>query len=820
MPVTTPYILVSPRMLARVDVESPPPYRGVVTQTEWGHHAIWAATIPYIPAVLTTEQVPHTFGTDATDRIRWLLDRQTRFLYALAQITNQQATFELRYVADPRPSVGARVMLVLLGKSFTRDPGEAEAIARAQWERVAALFPSEAPFHYPLVPVTGESDAPGTPRWEADSFAHWFEPITDADLDTGHWSLIELRKHEDWPRYRFIGQTTLTVDYIPHPFVPRVEYTAVARLLEVLAHQARCATVAVTLRPQRPTAYEEMQLTRYADWYEQAANGHIVNLNPAMQVRKEQGNNGDEADFKRRASFGKTVYEHLAHERQSLFLAAVRIVADPTEIPALTEALGSQLIANNGQEATSTYDPCMPEPGPQTQWARFNMRWLEMERWGISREMMRMATPTPDGSYASEVARFRFFVTVHEANAAFRLPTAPPDDQLDGLPVRDEPFTAIVAAAPEPDDVRGLGNVTMSGAERPIAYHIPGHLLAGGACVLGDDSLSRAAVARALLAHFIQHAIPTIVLGPYSSVTMRGILADFGAQASAASPDGTAGSALLSAPPVGVSPASWAGVAALALALCFEVPTRDVLPLRAGLVHAFTARGADPNAPWSAQQPAPRLDALVSAIAAQVQPERDDGVLARAIRERCLPALREVARAATAVTPCSLPALNGPVLLELDTAGTFSTFGAALAAASAITALEQATRLRDAQVPRAALMLIEPDVLVPRSRASDQPLLAPLVQLRQLGGAIVLLTARPHTLDPDLLSARLVASVQATGVEAISTIQHLMRLNERETHRMERLTPQEVLWHRDGTTTLVRLPDQLRIEVPWARGRA
>src|SRR6185312_15231542 len=130
MSATSPYIFVSQRMIARVDTPQHQ-HGGVLTQTNEGHHAIWAARIPYIPAL--SQETARLFGSDETSRIRWLLDRQTRFLYGLAQIINHQATFELRFIADPRPGIDARVALILFGKTFASDPADAETIARLQW---------------------------------------------------------------------------------------------------------------------------------------------------------------------------------------------------------------------------------------------------------------------------------------------------------------------------------------------------------------------------------------------------------------------------------------------------------------------------------------------------------------------------------------------------------------------------------------------------------------------------------------------------------------------------------------------------------------
>ncbi|MGH2516591.1 MAG: hypothetical protein ACRDHP_13125, partial [Ktedonobacterales bacterium] len=462
---TRPYIFVSPRMMARVD-EWPPAPEGMVTKrTSYGHHAFWAAQISYIPAISLSDVDAHLFGADANSRISWLLNRQIRFLYNLAEITNNSSTFELRYIADPRPGMEARVGIALLGKTFHDDPGTAERLALAQWERVSAFFPTEAPYSYPLLPATLPLDPPGTPAWERAGFFHWFTPIPDEEIVAGNYGLVEIRKFEDWPVYH-VG--IHDVDYIPHQFVPPVEYTGMVRLLEALSRQSRTACVAITLRPQRLAPSERIEIARFADYYARADAGLVERASSLSGPRSSAVPKGYEAYFQQRASRGKRVYQQLNEQADALFLLSIRVMAEQSMAPALTEAMGAELIANAAGASPSHYAAMTPEDAAEAEWARFNFRWLEMERWGVSREVVRH----------HHLARLRFFATPQEAVAAFRLPTAPPGASLAGVRVANEPFVAIPTELPAPDDAIGFGQVTQAGVPQGVKYRLPRRSLA------------------------------------------------------------------------------------------------------------------------------------------------------------------------------------------------------------------------------------------------------------------------------------------------------------------------------------------------------
>lgn len=812
MPSTLPYIFVSPRMMGRVDGISNPAQRGVTTETVVGHHAIWAAMVPYIPALSMSDQEAHTFGSDATSRIQWLLNRQVRFLYDLAQITSHQATFELRYVADPRPGTEARVSLVLLGKSFTPEASDARIAAQTQWERVSALFPSEAPFRYPFMPITEETDPPGTLSWEATSFRHWFEPVTDAELHSGQYNLIEIRKHEDWPTLSFLGNAHLDLDYIPHPFVPPMNYTDMVRLLEALSRQSHKAYIGITIRPQRLIPREEVQFTHFADWYTKAANGDVRNTNPVVVIQEVVlGRNDYHAYFRQRAELGKQVYEILARERQSLLLTNIRAVAPPSALPALKEALGSEIIANSGTAYPCQYDVVTPHPGLETKWAHYNMRWLELERWGITSQLAQKAP---------ELVRFRFFTTVLEAIAVFRLPTAPPDGKLPGMKVIDYPFIEVPTDPLARDDLVGLGQVVARGSVLPIEYRLPRSALARGLTFLGEESAMRAEIVAVLLAYLAALHVPLIAHGPQETLTMRAALAK--TPGSALPSTKTASEPECLTPPVGVQPLRWAAAVASALALAFDLPTHVCQLLRLAITQTFIAAGSTPTEPWTAANAAPTLDEFLATLLHELEQETAGGDSRQLIRDRCLPGLRELALLPGVQVFQALPALDAPLFIQLPGRGAqqLSLLRAALACASAVTALEQGAASAPSPGPKAALILMDPHYLLPQKRAGDQPLLPLIEALRQAGGSLILLTGQPHLVDQEALAAAVFAAERLTQTDALTTFQHLMRLNDREVRALVGMAPGDMLWQREGRTVQVRrpLPKHLSIEAPQTGG--
>ncbi|HEX6110172.1 MAG TPA: hypothetical protein VFZ02_12240, partial [Ktedonobacteraceae bacterium] len=342
MSLPKPYFHTSERTFALVDRQYIQPFKGLITDAVFGYHTLWAAEVPFIPARTGKEE--KIFDTESSNRFDRMMQRQVRLLYDLAQMRDDQTTFELRLVSRPKTHGLAQVDIAFLGKVFHQDKQTSIDLAENLWEKFSAIFPREAPFSYPLIPVRHyDRDQNGRTR----DFKEWFEPIPFEQL-TASRNIVELRKYEDWPQIHDVGETLHARDYIPHPFVPALDYSALARLFETLAHQQQTCMVAIALHPQRLTDIEVVLLHELAGWYARAERGEVGINNPLVDVLRDQLQSDLYESYTRaRAERGKKVYDDLVREHRSLFMVRLQVVGGKGFAPDdLIEALGSEIMAN------------------------------------------------------------------------------------------------------------------------------------------------------------------------------------------------------------------------------------------------------------------------------------------------------------------------------------------------------------------------------------------------------------------------------------------------------------------------------------------
>jgi hypothetical protein len=491
-----PYLFTSPRMVALVDRPQMVPTEGPVADPIYGYHTLWAAEVPFIPAHASRDD--RDFDAEATNRISRAVQRQVRFLYDLAQSRDNLSTFELRLVARPQPGGAAKVGIVFLGKTFHPNEQMSRKIALGLWDKFSAIFPREVPFSYPLIPVC---EHPQTTGIQTYGFQQWYEPIPFAKL-TNFASIVELRKYEDWPTLRNIGGVYHAHDYIPHPFVPALDYSAMARLFETMAHQNSTCIVSITVRPQRLTDQEELMLHEHAGWFERVASGRIDEDNPLADVMRELKNDVFDAYPRAHAEQGLQVYNVLKRECRSLFTVRLQVVGDPIAQANLVEALGSEVMANAGNAYPSRWTRVEASDTKEFQWALFNLQWLEFVRWGIS----------PLIQQSPAIVRLRQLATVLEASGAFRLPVAPSSGGLAGLDVRDEPFSSPVAALDSHDPSIALGTILDRGVPTGIPCVLPISAFSHLTQVFGEASESREYLLLELLRGAKAHGILWMLL--------------------------------------------------------------------------------------------------------------------------------------------------------------------------------------------------------------------------------------------------------------------------------------------------------------------
>lgn len=502
MQLPQPYLYTSERMPALVDRAQMLPAEGPVADTVFGYHTLWAAEVPFIPAHVGKEE--RDFDSDSSNRLTRVLQRQVRFLYDLAQSPEHLATFELRLVSWPQPGGYVQVGIAFLGKTFAPAEQTSRQLALGLWDKFSAIFPREAPFSYPLVPVEHLDRAVNS---ETHSFRQWFEPIPYAHLATPQ-SIVELRKYEDWPIIRDIGGVLHARDYIPHPFVAALDYSAMARLFETMARQRQVCMVAITLRPQRLTDQEVVILNELAGWYQRAARGEVSIDNRLVEVlQRKLKSDAFESSMRARAGLGQKVYEDLVREHRSLFLVRLQVVGAPVAQDDLIEALGSEVMANAGNAYPSRWTR-VEASAAELRWAHFNLQWLEFARWGISSLVQQ----------DRRIVRLRSLATVSEAAGAFRLPVAPSSGGLAGLEVRDEPFSLSLMPPGQGEKSMGIGMTLDRGVPTGIPFQVSLSTLVHITHVFGDATATRRRAVQHLLQGLGDAAIPWVfICGAFGS---------------------------------------------------------------------------------------------------------------------------------------------------------------------------------------------------------------------------------------------------------------------------------------------------------------
>jgi hypothetical protein len=495
MQLPRPYLYTSPRMVGLVDRPQMMPHEGPLMDPTYGYHTLWIAEVPFIPA--PTSEGNKDFDTAASNRITYALQRQIRFLYDLAKSREYLSTFELRLVSWPQPEGFSRVGIAFLGKTFHEEEAVSRHLALELWNKFSAIFPREAPFAYPLVPVTEQNNTGQT-----HSFAEWYQPVPfEHMLHAGN--LVELRKYEDWPTIRDVGGVLHARDYIPHPFKAALDYSSMARLFETLARLQRVSMVAITLRPQRITDQEVVILHELAGWYQRVARGEAVLDNPLVEVLKEFNSNVFEAYLGARAELGQAVYEGLVREHRSLFSIRLQVIGAPVVENDLIEALGSEVMANAGNAYPSRWTPVEPADEQELRRATFNLQWLEFARWGVSPIIRRVPS----------IIRLRQLTTVTEAAGAFRLPVAPASGGIAGIAVRDEPFVTLETPIQGDSETRFILGMQLDRGvptELPLTLDIDN--LAAFTYLFGSASKSRECVLREILKAATKYGVPWLLI--------------------------------------------------------------------------------------------------------------------------------------------------------------------------------------------------------------------------------------------------------------------------------------------------------------------
>ena len=400
MKINLPYIFTSPRVFIRQEISFDNTY-GLVYQETGGEHAIWAARVPFLPAMLSED-----FTRLGKTRIPHIQQRMFRFIYDLARTRENRAVFELRFISTPNPVPDQPnlIDIIFLGKVFSVRQRAGQPLAERLWEKFVSIFPLEDPFNYPLEPITDPLE-----------FQRYYEPLSFEQILPGQ--ILEIRKHEDMPIRSTapMGRVERKGDYIAHPFVPNVEFNPMGRFLAALAAQPQKCYTGISLRPTRMFDQE------------------VYNVSFAIGQFKKTATEDDditEEYIRSRSGIGIYVYQELMEEREQLVMVRVHLVGEHEAPYGLAEALGSEMMGNANNKYPTQWVAAQPADEHEFASEMNNLRFLEHEIWGHT-----LASPPME--------RLRYLATAREAYGAFRLPVPPESGYMPGILVKDEPFIAL-----------------------------------------------------------------------------------------------------------------------------------------------------------------------------------------------------------------------------------------------------------------------------------------------------------------------------------------------------------------------------------------
>lgn len=493
-----PYIFTSSHELVNeaIDFDNE---QGVVYKELGGEHSIWAARVPFLPAMLSEDFRP--FGKE---RIRLIQQRQFRFIYDLARARENRATFELRFIATPNPVPGQPnlIDIVFLGKVFSTRQRAGQALSERLWDKFISNFPLEDPFNYPIEPITDEVE-----------FRRYYEPLPFAEIERSH--VLEIRKYEDMPirSTAAIGRVERVGDYIAHPFVPNVDFSPMGRFFAALAAQPQKCYVGVSIRATR--------------MFDQEVHNVSFAIGQFKQTIAEENDVTDEY-IRTRSAIGAYVYQGLMEEREQLVTVRVHIVGEYHTPHGLAEALGSEMMGNVNNKYPTQWAGAQPADNSEMAAALNNLRYLEQETWG-------------DTIAALPLQRLRYLATAQEVYGAFRLPVPPESGYMAGVLIKSEPFVAPADelelrrrvqanpdSSPSTSELRAekkqvsLGLVHHRGNPTQQAFRIDVQDLTRHMLVAGSTGGGKSTTIKHLLAQlWLEHRVPFLVLYPVDKPDYR-----------------------------------------------------------------------------------------------------------------------------------------------------------------------------------------------------------------------------------------------------------------------------------------------------------
>jgi hypothetical protein len=483
MQVVNPYVDISAwgtgKQVVRYDENHGRTYRDMP-----GEHAIWAARMPFLPAMMSDD-----FKSIGHNRVDLIVRRQLRFIYNLANAKQFNSTFELRFISRPSSEAGFpnQIDIVFFGKVFSTKQGAGYDLSLKLWDHFSSVFPIEDPFNYPLQPVTDQNE-----------FHRYFQPV---NLETlGSQNLIEIRKYEDKPIISSLERISDASDYIPHPFVPNVDFSPMSGFLTTLSNQTQKCWVSISIRPLSLFDNEVVNLS--------ARVGSYMN-----SMRIPTAPNNEHIRF--RAEVGHKIYQNLIKEREQLFTLRISIVGERSAPRGLVEALGSELMGNASNNNPTQWSLVQPRDHDDLTIAVRNLIFIEQDDWGFS--------------IAPSWRDLRYFATAQEVYGAFRLPVPPESGYMPGILVKDEPFTAPIQTRSvgtySNSKTVSLGTIYHRGNPSTQTYDIKVDDLTRHTLIAGSTGSGKTSTIKHLLSQLWEsHQIPFLILYPVDKPDYRDLL--------------------------------------------------------------------------------------------------------------------------------------------------------------------------------------------------------------------------------------------------------------------------------------------------------
>jgi uncharacterized protein YdcH (DUF465 family) len=495
----TPYIFLTPKVSALV------PYTfeeklGVQYNRTLGVHAIWAARVPFLPAMISED-----FRRLGKDRIGLIMRRQFRFLYDLARARDLETTFELRFIVTPNPIKGlpSLIEIIFFGKVFSSEESKAQEAAERLWQKFMSNYPLEDPFNYPIEPVIHK-----------DVFQKYYEPILLNEVEREN--IIEIRKFEDMP-LQINGQffsVEKVGDYIVYPLVPSIDFSAMGRFLTALANQNEHCFVAVSLRPTRLFPEEIHNLSALVAYFQSILidEDRAINTIRREEYSSQHSINLKINEYRRgRAELGAKIYRQLVQEREQLVSIRITLVGEYEAPLHLAEAFGSEIMGNVDNRYPTSWEIIRPADGRELAIACDNLRYFGQDHWGYT-----LIDGSP-GLYPHR--RLRYLATAQEAFGAFRLPIPPDSGYIPGILVKTSNTNCLNQGT---EKTINVGSVYHRGNPTPQTFEIPVRDLTRHALIAGSTGSGKTNTVKHLLAQLWgQHCIPFLVLYPIDKPDYR-----------------------------------------------------------------------------------------------------------------------------------------------------------------------------------------------------------------------------------------------------------------------------------------------------------